>query len=143
MKTRVFLTPDLIDQIWDEWNKLDPQDRNTAVVANNVRVSPTTVYRVVSACIHASYGNRVWYDPRRWPNAMMVKYLNEEKFADMIALKESKGNTLEKNSPSSMKKVINFNTEISKQEEKVVLKSDIQYLADAIMKLTEILSEKL
>lgn len=142
-KTRVTLTKDLIDQIWKEWNLLAPTERNTKLVGGIVGVSPATVYRVVTACVHASYGNRVRYDPTKWPNAMMVKYLNEEKFAHVIAAKESREATKNKALHQSeafcnnMEKVNLFDP-IEPEQPNVEVKSDIQYLADAVMKLAKV-----
>lgn len=140
-RTRVTLTTDLIDQIWKEWNLLDPNHRSENIVAGIVNVSIATVHRVVTACIHASYGNRVWHDPRKWPNAMMVKYLNEEKFAHAIAAKEAREATKktaqqEHEIYKNMRKVIQFDP--IEPESKVQVKSDIEYLADAVMKLAEV-----
>lgn len=85
---RARLDERMIDNIWYFWDvcfngESACKSSKTAVIdkiANIVGCSHATVYRVVSACEEANSGRVVSYDRVKYPNAMMVKYINQ-KFA--------------------------------------------------------------
>lgn len=81
---RVNLDKVMIDDIWLYWNRISEKSmsRTSAMdkVADIVGCSHTTVYRVIAACEAAHSGEVLKYDRKKYPNHMMVDYINQ-KFA--------------------------------------------------------------
>ena len=79
-RKRVTLTEQMIDDIWLYWRRISETNvsKTAAInkVADMVGCSHATVYRVVSACEEASSGKVIAHDRLKYPNMMMVKYIN-------------------------------------------------------------------
>lgn len=123
---RVRLDKQMIDNIWYFWDvcfsgeSACKSSKTVAIdrIANIVGCSHSTVYRVVSACEEANSGRVISYDRLKYPNAMMVKYINK-KFA--TGVKES----------SDMDSKESTSTESNNSAES----SDIKLLANSIDRL--------
>lgn len=130
---RVRLDEHMIDNIWYFWDvcfsgESACKSSKTAVIdkiANIVGCSHATVYRVVSACEEANSGRVVSYDRLKYPNIMMVKYINQ-KFA--TGVKESSD--------------IDSKESTSTKSNNSAESSDIKLLADSVNRLAAALEKQ-
>ena len=130
---RVRLDEHMIDNIWYFWDvcfsgESSCKSSKTAVIdkiANIVGCSHATVYRVVSACEEANSGRVVSYDRVKYPNIMMVKYINK-KFATGV----KKSSDIDSKESTS--------TESNNSAES----SDIKLLADSVNRLAAALEKQ-
>lgn len=90
----VRLDTEMIDDIWDCYLKIKDSSSSKDAACNRIApfigCSASTVYRVVIACEDAEAGKYLVHDPNKYPNAMMVDYINS-KFAqpEMVAIDQT------------------------------------------------------